>query len=323
MAFVDIQFPPTISYGSSGGPAWNTSVVKLDNESTRRTSRWSLPRRPYSVQVDQCSRAELLALKNHFWAVQGATCGFRFKDWSDYSSVGGGATHLGSAVDPGDQWLGDGDGVAIDFQLRKHYIVSGATHTRNITKPVDGTVRVEIDGVEKVTGWTVNLTTGVVTFMVAPGNTLAVNAGFEFDVPCRFDEQTAEGGMQATAAEGTTFDMDTLGIIEIQDTAEQTGRFWYGGAERSTISAHKYLAWGDARAQSIVASAPNLNVYLPADYATVMPYGGPHFLILNDGANTFEVFSIAASVTTVAPGVAIMLSIFRSGGSPFWYFTQA
>jgi uncharacterized protein (TIGR02217 family) len=47
---------------------------------------------------------------------------------------------------------------------------------RVITKPVAGSVKLCRDGVEATSGWTVDTTTGVVTF-----------ADFNIDVPVRFD----------------------------------------------------------------------------------------------------------------------------------------
>ena len=49
------------------------------------------------------------------------------------------------------------------------------------------TVRVALGMVEPMSGWTLDATTGVAPFTTAPGNGLIVRAGFEFDVPVRFD----------------------------------------------------------------------------------------------------------------------------------------
>ncbi len=57
---------------------------------------------------------------------------------------------------------------------------------RTITKPVAGTVQVYLDGVEQPSGWSVDTTTGLVTFGVPPTLGVEVTAGFEFDVPVRF-----------------------------------------------------------------------------------------------------------------------------------------
>ena len=43
------------------------------------------------------------------------------------------------------------------------------------------------DGVEQLSGWSVDVTTGVITFSTAPAVGVAITADFELDVPVRFD----------------------------------------------------------------------------------------------------------------------------------------
>ena len=85
----------------------------------------------------------------------------------------------------------------------KRYTSGAQSWTRTITKPVAGTVRVALGVVEQITGWTVNTTTGVVTFATAPAGGVIVRAGFEFDVPVRFDTDTLD----------VTLDFERLGSI--------------------------------------------------------------------------------------------------------------
>lgn len=108
-----------------------------------------------------------------FRARKGRAYGFRFKDWTDYQAFA--------------QVLGVGDGANKTFQLVKHYASGGEIDTRLIAKPLTGTVKIYRDGVEAVTGWTVNTATGLVTFTTAPASGVQVTADFEFDVPVRFD----------------------------------------------------------------------------------------------------------------------------------------
>ena len=72
-----------------------------------------------------------------------------------------------------------------------------------IAKPVTGTVRVALGTVEQMSGWTLDATTGVITFTTAPANGVIVRAGFEFDVPVRFDTDTLD----------VTLDFERLGSI--------------------------------------------------------------------------------------------------------------
>ena len=44
-----------------------------------------------------------------------------------------------------------------------------------------------LDGIEQLSGWSVNVTTGLITFTTAPAAGVEVTADFEFDVPVRFD----------------------------------------------------------------------------------------------------------------------------------------
>ena len=66
-----------------------------------------------------------------------------------------------------------------------------------------GTVRVALGAVEQMAGWTLDATTGVITFIAAPGIGVIVQAGFEFDVPVRFDTDMLD----------VTLDIERLGSI--------------------------------------------------------------------------------------------------------------
>ena len=55
----------------------------------------------------------------------------------------------------------------------------------------------------RMSGWSLDATTGTVTFTTAPGNGVIVRAGFEFDVPVRFDTDMLD----------VTLDIERLGSI--------------------------------------------------------------------------------------------------------------
>jgi uncharacterized protein (TIGR02217 family) len=74
---------------------------------------------------------------------------------------------------------------------------------RTIAKPIAGSVTVALNGTSQASGWSVDTTTGVITFTTAPGLGVAITAGFEFDVPVRFD----------TDALDVTLDLERLGSI--------------------------------------------------------------------------------------------------------------
>jgi uncharacterized protein (TIGR02217 family) len=77
---------------------------------------------------------------------------------------------------------------------------------------VAGTVRLAQNGVEQMSGWSVDTTTGVVTFTSAPGSGVAVAAGFEFDVPVRFDTDALSANLESFRAG----EIPAIPIIEIR-----------------------------------------------------------------------------------------------------------
>lgn len=179
--FHDVRFPTHIAFGSSGGPRFSTDVVETASGFEHRNVNWSQARADYDVGSGIRSEDDLGEVLAFFRARAGRAYAFRFKDWADHRSGAPSA-----AVAPTDQALGTGDGAATTFALTKTYVSGTQTHVRRIHKPVAGTVRVALDGVEQGAGWTLDADHGTVTFDVAPAAGVAVTAGFEFDVPVRF-----------------------------------------------------------------------------------------------------------------------------------------
>lgn len=180
MAFHDVRFPLDVALGARGGVERATDVVTLANGAEARNSRWALSRRRFNAGYGVKSRADMAAVLAFFEERRGRFHSFRWRDGLDFSS--GGAAPL-----PTDQVFGEGDGEQVEFQLSKRYGADFDPYDRPITKPVEGSVRVAFDGVEQVSGWTVDDTTGVVSFLLPPGEGVVISAGFQFDVPVRFD----------------------------------------------------------------------------------------------------------------------------------------
>lgn len=182
MAFHDIRFPDDISRGARGGPERRTQIVELANGDEERNSPWADSRRRYDAAYGVCRVDDLAQVIAFFEARRGRLHGFRWKDWADHKSCAPTAQPTAT-----DQFLGQGDGTRTDFQLVKLYASGAQSWSRTIVKPVDGTVRIALGGVAIPSGWTVDGATGLVTFAAAPGAGVSVTAGFEFDVPVRFD----------------------------------------------------------------------------------------------------------------------------------------
>lgn len=184
MAFHEIRFPATLSFGASGGPERRTEVVTLSSGHEERNSPWAHSRRHYDAGTGLRSLDDLDAVVTFFEARAGRFHGFRWKDWADYKSC-----CPSEDIDGIDQQLGFGDESQSAFQLVKSYGSGEGLYVRPVTKPVLGTVHVTV-GTEPVlegADYTLDYTTGIVTFAHPPDTDAEIRAGFEFDVPVRFD----------------------------------------------------------------------------------------------------------------------------------------
>ena len=199
MAFHEVRFPDNIARGARGGPRRRTQIVTLASGFEERNGSWARSRREYDVSYGIRRADDLQAVVAFFEARNGQLHGFRFRDWSDYRSG-----QPSRAPYPTDQRLGVGDGVETRFRLRKRYGDAAAAYERIITRPVDGSVRVALGEAEQTADWSVDPATGIVTFDTAPGVGVEVRAGFEFDVPVRFDAD----------ALAVTLDIERLGSID-------------------------------------------------------------------------------------------------------------
>ncbi len=198
MAFHEIRFPDNISRGARGGPERRTQIVELASGDEERNASWANSRRRYDAAYGIRRADDLAAVVAFFEARNGRLYGFRWKDWGDYKSCLPSGTPAAT-----DQTIGIGDGTTTTFQLVKAYTSGAQTWIRSITKPVAGTVTVALDGNAQASGWSVDTTTSLITFTAAPASGVIISAGFEFDVPVRFDTDQLD----------VTHDIERLGSI--------------------------------------------------------------------------------------------------------------
>jgi uncharacterized protein (TIGR02217 family) len=184
MSFHEVRFPASLSFGSLGGPERRTDIVTLANGFEERNTPWAHSRRRYDAGLGLRSLDDVERLIAFFEARQAQMYAFRWKDWADFRSC-----LPSGSLSPDDQVIARADGVTRQFQLIKTYRSGDQAYSRPIAKPVLGTVTLAIEGTQLFEGvdFEVDLTTGLVTLTEAPTLGLEVTAGFEFDVPVRFD----------------------------------------------------------------------------------------------------------------------------------------
>lgn len=178
MSFSADRFPDDVSYGSSSGPGWEVTVVRMDSGREKRNLPWSQDLGEWDVSYGIKTDAQMLAVRRHFQARRGRHQGFPMKDWGDYTVT--------------NELFGTGDGADTTFQLVKLYTSGSDTYTKTIWLPRISTVIVTKAGVTQIEGtdYTIDYLTGIVTFTVAPASSAALRWTGEFDKPARYDLKT-------------------------------------------------------------------------------------------------------------------------------------
>lgn len=209
MGFHEVRFPANLSFGSVGGPERRTEVVALTNGFEERNTPWAHSRRRYDAGVSMRSLDDIALMIDFFEARRGQLYGFRWKDWSDFKSCA-------PSAEPSfrDQRIGTGDGVTRTFQLIKTYQSGLNSYARPLTKPVQGSILGGVSVDELVAGvhFDVNYTTGEISFVDAPEEDAEVTAGYEFDVPVRFDTDI----IQTSVASFQAGEVPNVPVVEIR-----------------------------------------------------------------------------------------------------------
>ncbi len=319
MAFHEVQLDTRISYGARGGPGFNTAIVRADSVQEERVERWGGAVRNWDIAygVKNLDNGPSLIIDFHV-ARAGAAHGFRFKDHSDFSSS---ASKRGTPADT-DQVLGFGDGVTTTFQLRKAYTSGGHTVYRSIEKPVAGSVVIARDAIAFASSgnWTVNTTNGVVTFNVAPGSGVEIAAGFLFDTPVRFGDDTDKQLPLALTA-FQAGEISPITIVELRNESLADEDYWFGGGKSfGDMTANVSITELDGRVLTFNPTTVGRVVTLP-NPAALEP-GGPKFYIVNlNATNTLAIHNHLGAVvgTLAALGTAVVVLGVNAAAAKTWY----
>jgi uncharacterized protein (TIGR02217 family) len=186
--FETSEFPTPVSFKAFGGPAFKTEVKQGYSGQEQRNRDWKNCRNKWTISLltpaNGFTRQQFVDMvSSYFLVVGGKADGFRFKDHKDFKAVG--------------QTMGIVSGTV--FQLQKTYTVPAplTAYVRKITKPITSatnnyvgaplanTVNIYVSGVLQTSGYTLDPTTGLVTFGSAPAAT--PTADFQFHHPARLD----------------------------------------------------------------------------------------------------------------------------------------
>lgn len=199
--FHEVRFPDTPIQSSSGGPLFSTSLTDSPGGFEQRTGNWQQDRSKWDTGLGNRSDAETLAMIAFFRVVAiGKAHAFRFHDFQpgEFEAV--------------DEYLGTGNGTQLVFQLQQSFAQGAELVRRPITKPVEGSVVVKVDGVAQP-GVSVNHATGAVQFGGPPVG--VVTASYGYDKPARLDTDW----LQITTIEPGVCSWEGIPVLEVRDIA--------------------------------------------------------------------------------------------------------
>lgn len=212
--FDEILLDPDIftAGGASGGPQYANTIARNEGTGIRKTniSRFDF-QQVWQLQSDLLTSTQLNYFMEFWSGGFGSAYGFRCVIVSDFYVV--------------DEVIGTGNAVQTVFPLYRTYMRPGASHSyvRRIIKPVVNSLlggggvsiyepngvtarvipsirgqglgvpafTVKKDGVS-TTAYTVDNTTGNITFTTAPANGVVVSWSGEYDTPMAFDSNSLQ-----------------------------------------------------------------------------------------------------------------------------------
>lgn len=225
MAFLEIEFPRQLSFGSAGGRGFFTTVNEGFSGWKQWNQNWTYPLAEWTINVKSLQNSDgrisdFEALYAFFLNMKGRANGFRFWAPADNSATG--------------QSIGTGDGATTQFQLQKTYSIYGNSFAIPVVKPIDSSVvdyqgnslssRSDYvapkiyDNGSPASGWTLDPTTGLVTFSTAPASGHAITADFQFHFPVHFKTDKFNAQVEKSYVRGPAaiFNLASVAIEEVR-----------------------------------------------------------------------------------------------------------
>ena len=199
--FFECEFPRAVAFQAEGGDTFSTIVNEGFSGFEQRNRNWAQTRAEYQISLDH-KPSSYYEMVRAFWLnVGGRADAFRFFDPLNFQAT----NQLCAEVD-------DSPYTGCVFQLQCSYAAGSRTYTRTISKPItsaverfDGTycpdtVSVFVNGSPQTSGWTLDETTGLLTFAEAPA--AIPTASFEFHIPVRFDTDKGKAVIEPSNVAG-------------------------------------------------------------------------------------------------------------------------
>jgi uncharacterized protein (TIGR02217 family) len=199
-----VILPDFISYESVFYYEFSTDVFEGGSGAEQRVANWTDYRLVGDLATAIRSESNLQNVIDTFVICKGRLNGFRMKYHLDWQITG--------------QAIGSGDGSETSFQMVRTYSVSSESYNRNITKPInDSSLAVYLSSVAQTysSDYTVAFSTGIITFVAAPGSGAAITADFNFHHPMRFDTDKLSTKLEAYTSSGFV-GKATIPVLEVR-----------------------------------------------------------------------------------------------------------
>lgn len=183
--FLEERLSVNLHYGWSYGDDYNVRIVETAADSEYRTLVHPFPKRHFQISFTENNANLYAQVVNLYHRVFGKFAGFRAKCLDDFTTNG--LTAVPTAFDQTLTLISAGV-----YQMQKTYGLDKAglsigRPSRVIYKPVAGTTLVAVNGtVQSPALFTVDTTTGRISFVTPPAGNAVVTGGCQFDIPVRF-----------------------------------------------------------------------------------------------------------------------------------------
>jgi len=341
MAFDMVRMPPEMSRGFVSSLDFGNQIVRLDpfggREAVRKREQ---PRRYWQATKGVFSKERIEEFAGFIQARHGSFHGFRFWDPKDCSTN---PTSRNGTPSPFDQFLGYGDGVRTEFDLRRVYpsTVGDLTQRRAVEDRMlwihgesddrlskclglpAGTVlnsRFAFDSTEQG-GFEINHRKRTVRFLVAPTVGQLVRGGGYYDWPVSLGED-ADANFETiadswTASSAPNIPLELLPVEKFAPETDDPGGF-------------KTLAWNvgvpliqkvQAKWWRLVPGVASLSVAL--EEPSELNSGGPHFVLANRnvGAHAVTVRDelTGATIVSIPNNQTGWFTIEQDGATRNWF----
>ncbi|QDU67715.1 DUF2460 domain-containing protein [Engelhardtia mirabilis] len=316
MAFDEVVFPLTPSYGTSDSVDHGGDHFQSKGGRLFYVAHSGDPVRRWNLQLDRRQKTEIANLSRFMLARRGGRNGFRFTDPRDYTTNQDGRSAYGYL----DTLIGIGDGSTRAFQLLKNYISGSSAVSRIITKPVPSEFAAGVNGVlTDPSDYSLDATTGIVTFDTAPSLGLAVTAGYEFHIPVSAGPQADRGfGVQFDAYNSETgVDLDLIELLPEDATQPLTI-----GHRGSTTSDNPSGYVAVERLGPLVWEITDSSTtgWLLPDPQGLWP-GGPYYALVNNSGTSKAVQYPSGAVTFGAVSASSARRVFLVRNSTTGQYT--